>query len=110
AASQTINLDLLAWGGFCHSLAFLRSPASQKPSVSMLSSRLSSFSRTDHAYPISLDQSGDYSGILPPGEVFSDYAGATPEQMGNQPLKGLIAITCHLIRTPIERCRQRLEI
>lgn len=80
-ASQTINLNLLAGSGFCPSLAFLRSPRSQKPSVSMLSSRLSAFSRTDHAYPTSPDQSGGYSEILAPGEVFSDYAGATPENV-----------------------------
>lgn len=78
-ASQTINLDPLAWDGFCHSLAFSRSPASRRPTISMLASRLSAFSQTPHAYLISLNWFGGYSGIFPPGKVFSNYAGATPE-------------------------------
>ncbi len=45
----------------------------------MLSSRFSAFSRTDHAYPTSPDQSAGSSEILAPGEIFSDYADATPE-------------------------------
>ncbi|CAM3312410.1 hypothetical protein DESA109040_07665 [Deinococcus saxicola] len=52
AASQPINLDLLAWGGFCPSLAILRCPTSQKPSGSMLSSRFSALSRKDQTYQL----------------------------------------------------------